>query len=658
MSSTAGCCTINGVKRRLLIIEAASRHWRLETLRAQSLSHGSNEDYGILSGEPLCQYLLRRDAEALIIARGPLPFLAGNKATLGYVSPLTRSPHYSFVGGRAAAQLLNLGLDAIVFTCPIPNRRLPPPYIVVSGRAPDLNLQFKAADDMPQGQRSAYYWLLGRELDGASGAGSILIAGPAARLGYRSANLAADAIYHAGRGGCGGVFVRYATALILRGEPLEADAFFPTRAGDFARRPNAAIEPLLKRHCGRLMRPDGGTIPKLVTTGLGESPTLPAANARQLGYAAADLGSPRFLKATRQGRTGCHWCPLDCRFTHWVEADYAPGGRDLLLDDFEPTYALFAMLGLQPADDSVEARIVLRRDVDRRLVLPIEQLGLDVIDVGLALAGLFEGIEAGVIPPEDLPAELRCASLGDLDAAAQAVELLRAAAAGSAGILQSIVSHGPQVLAEAYPALRDRVFTCGPRTLGNAGHCNALWTFLMPFSRFFGHYVGQIYKIDEPLPLPGASEADYRACFRRVVQRMLKRETMGVLCNALSMCAFVFVIFTQDGAGERLDDDDTLVRILAEYGIRTTRSDLMWFAQNFWAQSIALKVAYGWQPPTAADLPGRVYEALSLALERPVEELRSLMEMLIEEWQQQAGDVLRRFGYEVPWQIHLGGARC
>jgi hypothetical protein len=29
---------------------------------------------------------------------------------------------------------------------------------------------------------------------------------------------------------------------------------------------------------------------------------------------------------------------------------------------------------------------------------------------------------------------------------------------------------------------------------------DALWTFLMPFSRFFSHYSGQIYKIDEPLP--------------------------------------------------------------------------------------------------------------------------------------------------------------
>jgi hypothetical protein len=60
----------------------------------------------------------------------------------------------------------------------------------------------------------------------------------------------------------------------------------------------------------------------------------------------------------------------------------------------------------------------------------------------------------------------------------------------------------------------------------------------MPFSRFFGHYVGQLYKIDEELPPPGSDESAYRACFERVVQRMLQKEFFWVLCNALSMCAF------------------------------------------------------------------------------------------------------------------------
>jgi aldehyde:ferredoxin oxidoreductase len=480
---------------------------------------------------------------------------------------------------------------------------------------------------------------------------------------------------------------------VLRGEPMELAEFFAgisplplgeglgvrgvtrgegsgvrgfTRgeglgAREFTRNPNAVIAPLLDTHCARLSRKTGGTIVKLFATGadpVGRN-TLPAWNAQRMGTPLADLGSPRVLKATRDGQTGCHWCQVDCRHYHWVPADYAPGGRDMFLDDFEPTYAVFAMLGLEPAGDTFQARLDLRAEVDRRLILPIEQMGCDALNVGMGLAALFEGVERGIIPGADVPdfvargmgfsppAPAEGAG-GALEAAVRAVALLRSGQAAEYPALRA-VGDGPQALAQAYPPMQDVVFTGGRGTLGNAGHCNALWTFLMPFSRFFGHYVGQYYKVEEELPPPGSDEQAYRACFERVVGRLLAREFFWLLANALSMCAFTFVIFSQDGEGERLSDDDLLVRLLRNYGIHTTRADLEWFAQAFWAQSIDLKCQFGWRPPAADDFPRRVYEALALALDRPVEELQALMEMLIEEWKRQAGDVMRRFGYEGTW---------
>ncbi len=110
---------------------------------------------------------------------------------------------------------------------------------------------------------------------------------------------------------------------------------------------------------------------------------------------------------------------------------------------------------------------------------------------------------------------------------------------------------------------------------------------------------------------------------------------------------YPFVIFSQDGAGERLSDNGLLVRLLRYYGIHATRADLEWFAQAFWAQSVDLKAQFGWRPPSAADFPRRVYEPLSLALERTPEELESLMQMLIEEWKRQTREVMGRFGYAV-----------
>ena len=104
------------MKRRLLCIDAKDRNWHFKTLTPEKIEKDPRYDYLLLSGETLCQYILRQDRDALIIARGPLPYLSGNKTTVGYISPLTKLPHYSFVGGNAAAQLLGLGLDALWLT--------------------------------------------------------------------------------------------------------------------------------------------------------------------------------------------------------------------------------------------------------------------------------------------------------------------------------------------------------------------------------------------------------------------------------------------------------------------------------------------------------------------------------------------------------------
>jgi aldehyde:ferredoxin oxidoreductase len=616
--------------RRLLILDPERRRYRLRLLQP-------NADDPLLSGEALCQSLLREDPGALVIARGPLPFLSGNKTTLGYLSPLTGLPHYSFVGGRAFAELLNLGLDALVLA----GQGRHDEHVVVSGRAPHLTVEWKPAAGLPTGQRGAFYWLLDRELGGKSEKGSILTVGEGARLGYRTANLAVDGLYHAGRGGAGGALARFVAALVLRGEPVAWQAWFGRRADAFRALREGEFRQRLEANTERLSRRDGGTVAKLYTTGSGERPTLPARNAQRLGYPLADLGARKVLLAHRVGQTGCHWCQVNCRHWHWVEADYAPGGRDRFLDDFEPAYAVFAMLDLQPAGDALPDRLRLLEEVDRRVILPVEQMGCDVIDVGVGLAALFEGLERGLVSRDDVPPSLRAGPyLGNLEAVAQAAEALRA---GDPAPALRAVGDGPQSLAGRYPALRDILFTSGPGTLANAGHANALWTFLMPFSRFFGHYVGQFYKIKGDLP---ADPAAAQPLFEQVIGQALQREFFGCLGNILSTCAFTFVLFSQEGQGVTLDESDLLVRTLACYGVETSREELEWLAESFWARSMAFKLECGWRPPTAADLPARVFEALSQALDRPAAELCALMDLLIAEWKRQAGNVLDKYGEE------------
>jgi aldehyde:ferredoxin oxidoreductase len=629
--------------KRLLILESERQRYRLHLLQPAA-------EYPLLGGEALCQYLLRKGAEfyeaseALVIARGPMPFLSGNKTTVGYISPLTGLPHYSFVGGRGFVELLNLGLDAIILTgSGLAGEAISGKYIVVSGRAPHLNVQWKSTKDLPPGQRSAFYWLLEHELEGKPERGSIFAIGEGTLHGYRTANLSVDGLYHAGRGGAGSILARSAAALVLRGEPVAWQDWFGPRAETFWALVEGEIRQRLEAFTERLSRRDGGTVTKLYATGSGEQPTLPARNARRLGYDLADLGARQVLKARRVGQTGCHWCQVNCRHWHWVEADYAPGGHDRFLDDFEPAYAIYSMLDLRPASDSLQDKLHLLQEVDQRIILPIEQLGCDVIDVGVGLAALFEGLERGLIPHDDMPPLLQSGPYqGNLEMIARAVETLRA---GTIAPALRAVGDGPQALAERYPEVQDSLFTSGPGTLANAGHANRLWTFLMPFSRFFGHYVGQLYKIEGDLP---TNPEETQSRFERVIREALQREFLSCLGNALSTCAFTFVIFSQDGKGVTLDDTDLLVRTLACYGIEARREELEWFSEAFWAQSIAFKLECGWRPPSALDLPARIFEALAQALGRPADELRMLMEQLITEWKRQASNVMLKYGHEIP----------
>jgi hypothetical protein len=646
------------MKRRLLFINTKEKRCYYATLDTATCVKDPREDYLLFSGETLCQYLLRQHRESLIIAGGPLPYLSGNKITIGYISPITGFPHYSIVGGNAAAQLFYCGLDALCFISPLLATEKQRDYIVLTGRAPELIVSFKNSENLPAGQRSAYYWLLKEECDNAVSDVSIFTIGSAARQGMLSANLAVDAIYHAGRGGAGIVFRQYCAGLVLHGKQLAPSDYFSENKGVSPATPiGQEINNLLKHYCDRLSHPTGGTITKLYTTGGGleKQDTLPSCNAQRLGYSQADIGSKEVLRLTRMGKTGCYWCSVACRHWHHVPANYAPDGLDIYLDDFEPTYALFSMLDLKPRDNTLSSKIRMLADVNKRLILPIEELGCDIINTGLALSALFEGIEKGLVPAHDLPPFLRGEGQQDkLESSVRIMNILNSGEGKKYPALYAI-AHGPQALADTYIQMKDIVFTCGRGTLGNPGHCNTLWTFLLPFSRFFGHYVGQVYKIDEKLPPPGSDEGEYIRCFHRVVERMLQREFFLIIGNALSQCGFTFIIFSQNGAGEALSSNGLLLRVCREYDIHITEEDLTWFSRAYWAQSIDLKCSMGFHPPKAGQFPHRIFEALSIALGRPVDELVRLMDLLIDIWKEHAEAVLTSFGYRVVWKEERKG---
>lgn len=626
-------------KRYILKINAKDQSFMLEDIDPMILQKDAREDYTIFWGESLAQYLLRQNPHDLIIARGPLVRFPSNKSTVGYISPLTGVPHYSFVGGQSFREIWSLGLDAIVLTNPVESNAKH--YIKISGHMPDIEVKFIQDESLPTEQRSAYYYLVSKELDGNALWGSVFTLGYGAYNGYLSANIAVEAMFHAGRGGAGAVMSKFAQALVLHsGRRYEFD-------------PDGLPSDVFKRidkYSSRLGCKDAGTIIKLAATGkdpAGKN-TLPAWNATRLGYPMAEIGGSEILLATRDGKTGCYWCPITCRHYHTMPVDYAPDGLDLFLDDFEPAYAVFAMLGITAEADTKEAKIKMLEEVDREIFLPIEQSGCDVIDIGVGIAALYEGISKGLIPLSDVPEFLHQPdeNFGSIDKAHKLLELLKIDNHGYRAI--RCIGDGPQALVDAYAKMRDSVFTCGTKTLGNPGHCNKLWTFLMPLSRFFSHYSGQIYKVSGNIPENPDSDI-LRELFSGVIQEMLQREYFSILCNVFSCCAFGFVIFTENGAGVELSRDDLLVKVLRFYGIGISRKELMRFAQNFWAQSMELKIKHGWQPPDADQFPYKIFEAVSQATSHPPEKCKEMMDILIDEWKLQASKIMNKYGYEASW---------
>ena len=626
-------------KKYILKIDARNKSFTLEDIDPSVLQKDDREDYSIFWGESLAQYLLRQNPDDLVIARGPLVRFPSNKSTVGYISPLTCVPHYSFVGGQSFREIWSLGLDAIILTNPLDATA--DHYINVSGHIPNIQVQFVSDESLPTGQRSAYYYLVSKELDGNVLWGSIFTLGHGAYHGYLSANVAVEAMFHAGRGGAGSVMRRFARALVLhsgRRHEFDPEGLPP----EVFRR--------IEKYGSRLGCKDAGTITKLAATGKDPAGnnTLPSLNAKRLGYPMAEIGGSEILLATRDGKAGCYWCPITCRHYHTMPVDYSPDGVDLFLDDFEPAYAVFSMLGIMAEEDTKESKIQMLRKVDEKIFLPIEQSGCDVIDIGVGIAALYEGISEGLIPLSDVPEFLHQtkSNFGSIENPKKIMELLESNDHKYKAI--RCLGDGPQALVDAYPDMRDMVFTCGAKTLGNAGHCNKLWTFLMPFSRFFSHYSGQIYKVSGNIPENPDSDA-LRELFSEVIEEMFQREYFSILSNALSCCAFGFVIFTEGGAGVELSQDNLLVVVLRFYGIETSRTELMRFAQNFWAQSTALKLKHGWRPPDADQFPYRVYEAVSQAISQPPEKCKEMMDALISEWKRQAKQVMSKYGYEASW---------
>ncbi|MGC9400758.1 MAG: hypothetical protein ACP5HM_16735 [Anaerolineae bacterium] len=133
-----------------------------------------------------------------------------------------------------------------------------------------------------------------------------------------------------------------------------------------------------------------------------------------------------------------------------------------------------------------------------------------------------------------------------------------------------------------------------PIPLLSRNTATALWPALscavMTAENFLYNYevlwpILDVIDAEEMFPVPPTTPSGWTKW------RSSTREVRLSRCCVPASCGFTWALFSQDGEGERLDDEQLLVRTLRAYGIETTQTDLEWFAEAFWAQSLCLNPA-------------------------------------------------------------------
>lgn len=339
-------------------------------------------------------------AQPLIFAIGPLTgaFPLMSKTVCAFKSPYHDQYAESHAGGRSALALRMADLDALV----------------VTGRAPRLSCLALGGHHL---ELRDVHFLAGKPVDevgkvlrrmlGGAGHRSMLRIGPAGESGAAMAGITVDTYRHFGRLGAGAVM----GAKNLKAIVVEGDRAFPLPAGKDYPKLFERVHHQLTRTDMMHKYHDLGTAANLEA--LNGLQSLPWRNLRQTADAAIDgVSGRRFADDTLLRNAACAGCPVGCIHVGFLREKFMEPNQYLYRQvayDYEPIFATGTMLGV------VEAPAVLG------IMDTVEQMGLDVMSAGVALAWATEAVEKGLI---DLAQTLVPLQFGQAAAYRQAVEHL------------------------------------------------------------------------------------------------------------------------------------------------------------------------------------------------------------------------------------------
>jgi aldehyde:ferredoxin oxidoreductase len=335
--------------------------------------------------------------QPLIFAIGPLTgyFPLMSKTVCAFKSPYHDQYAESHAGGRSALSLRFANLDAIVI---IGKADRPACLAVGSHHLEVQDVHYLWGKSIKStGKRL-------RRMFPGSGHRSILRIGPAGEMGSAMAGINVDTYRHFGRLGGGAVM----GVKNLKGIVIEGDEKFDLPAGKEYQKLFEKIYTQLTATDMMKKYHDLGTPVNLAV--LNNLKALPCRNLQQTNNSQIDgITGETFAEKTLLRNQACSGCPIGCIHLGYVREKFHKDHRYYFFQvayDHEPIFATGAMLSV------TDAFAVLG------IIDEIEEMGLDVMSAGVALAWATEATEKGIISDKDTIVSLK---FGDANAYKKAV---------------------------------------------------------------------------------------------------------------------------------------------------------------------------------------------------------------------------------------------
>ncbi|MBS4007363.1 MAG: aldehyde:ferredoxin oxidoreductase [Clostridium sp.] len=524
--------------------------------------------------------------QPVVLAIGPMATIYPlvTKAVAMFKSPLTGELGESYAGLRLAMSMRFAGYDAIV----IKGRAAAPVYLTVTPR----QVQFNDARGL-WGLSTEESGHILRQLSPGSGHRSTLRIGPAGEKQVAFAGVVVDTYRHFGRLGLGAVLgSKNLKALVIHGDlniPITNSAKYSRVYEKIYRQ--AVETDIMEKYHG------------LGTTGnvepLNALGALPVRNLQASSYPEAiNLSGETFARETLIRKLSCSGCPIGCIHIGLHRRQFAQGHQHeyesvAVAYDHELVYALGTMLGL------TDHRHVYA------LIEKVEQLGLDAISAGVALAWATEAQEQALIDRQEMQVEL---SFGRMTPYLTALEKI----VSQPTAFYQALARGTWFAAKQYGGSQ---FAC---TLGknevagyHTGYANIIG---QAFGARHSHLDNAGYAIDQEL-----QNRMHTTAPEEIVERIVSEEEMRNALNCLIICLFARKIYQLPVVAEAL----------SALGLCWTEEELLKLGQKIYREKMALKKAMGFRPEEIT-IPERFLEASAMRQRLSPDVLESLRKRMVE----------------------------